>query len=194
MPSIGALSVELAAGELDICNSPAFEGCSEDSNVTASGRPAPSRFSAPTNSVLATLGLPVTSSFGSGVTVALIDSGIYNSWAFAGRIKAFYDFTTGGTVSRLPFDDYGHGTHVAGLIGGLQSDPVYEGVAPSVLRRSEGPRSHGGGRTSDVIRAIEFAIANKARFGIDIINLSLGHPIFEPAATDPLVQAVEKGH
>ena len=52
--------------------------------------------------------------------------------------------------------------------------------------------SNGGGRTSDVIRAIEFAIANKNKFGIDIINLSLGHPIFEPAATDPLVQAVEK--
>ena len=33
--------------------------------------------------------------------------------------------------------------------------------------------------------------ANKARLGIDIINLSLGHPIYEPAASDPLVQAVE---
>ena len=52
--------------------------------------------------------------------------------------------------------------------------------------------AEGRGRTSDVIRAIEFAIANRRRFGIDIINLSLGHPIFEPAATDPLVQAVEK--
>ena len=41
---------------------------------------------------------------------------------------------------------------------------------------------NGGGRTSDVIRAIEFAIANKNLFGIGIINLSLGHPIFEPAA------------
>jgi hypothetical protein len=45
--------------------------------------------------------------------------------------------------------------------------------------------------TSDVISAIEFATANKGRLGIDVINLSLGHPIFEPAATDPLVQAVE---
>ena len=52
--------------------------------------------------------------------------------------------------------------------------------------------AEGRGRTSDVIRAIEFAIANRRRFGIDIINLSLGHPIFEPAATDPLVQAVER--
>ena len=50
----------------------------------------------------------------------------------------------------------------------------------------------GAGKTSNVIRAIEFAIANKKLFKIDIINLSLGHPIFEPAANDPLVQAVEK--
>jgi serine protease AprX len=42
-----------------------------------------------------------------------------------------------------------------------------------------------------VINAINFAVANKARLKIDIINLSLGHPIYEPAATDPLVQAVE---
>jgi len=32
---------------------------------------------------------------------------------------------------------------------------------------------------------------NRASFGIDVINLSLGHPISEPQATDPLVQAVE---
>ena len=145
--------------------------------------------------MLGTLGLTPSASFGYGVTVALIDSGIYPSSAFDGRIKAFYDFTGGTTIAKNPFDDYGHGTHVAGLIGGLQgaSEIEYEGVAPSVqfvglkvLDRT------GGGRTSDVIRAIEFAIANKHNFGIDIINLSLGHPIFEPAATDPLVQAVEK--
>ena len=41
------------------------------------------------------------------------------------------------------------------------------------------------------MRAIEFAIANKDLLGINVLNLSLGHPIYEPAATDPLVQAVE---
>ena len=40
------------------------------------------------------------------------------------------------------------------------------------------------------MRAIEFAIARKIA-GIDALNLSLGHPIHEPAASDPLVQAVE---
>jgi serine protease AprX len=34
-------------------------------------------------------------------------------------------------------------------------------------------------------------IANRARFGIRVVNLSLGHPIYESAKTDPLVLAVE---
>ncbi len=49
----------------------------------------------------------------------------------------------------------------------------------------------GSGSTSHVINAIQWAVANRTTYGIDVINLSLGHPIFEPAATDPLVQAVE---
>ena len=97
-------------------------------------------------------------------------------------------------MAAAPSDGYGHGTHVAGLIAGNG-----ESVARSVPRRRsegapdrlEGARRNGAGTTSDVISAIEFATANKDRLGIDIINLSLGHPIYEPAATDPLVQAVE---
>ena len=50
----------------------------------------------------------------------------------------------------------------------------------------------GNGTTSDVINAVAFATANKAALGIDVINLSLGHPIYESVATDPLVQAVEE--
>src|SRR5256885_6132994 len=53
---------------------------------------------------------------GAGVGVALIDSGIEPSADFSGRIAAFYDFTRGG-IAATPYDDYGHGTHVAGLIG-----------------------------------------------------------------------------
>ena len=50
----------------------------------------------------------------------------------------------------------------------------------------------GQGRTSDVIRALEFVVANKAKLNAQIINLSLGHPIYAPAIDDPLVQAVQK--
>ena len=43
-----------------------------------------------------------------------------------------------------------------------------------------------------VSAGIDFAVANKNLWWLDVINLSLGHPILEPAATDPLVQAVER--
>jgi serine protease AprX len=112
------------------------------------------------------------------------------------RIKAFRDFTGGaGAVQAWPTDGYGHGTHVASIIGGtgeLSTNLQYQGIAPNVnligLRVLD---SSGAGLTSNVIAAIEWAVANKAQYGIRIINLSLGHPIYEPAAQDPLVQAVE---
>jgi serine protease AprX len=121
------------------------------------------------------------------VGVAIIDSGIQPGPDFGSRITAFYDFTHGDIRPATPSDEYGHGTHVAGLAGG-----TYVGIAPSArligLKVLDG---QGQGTTDNVIRAIEFAIANKNVLNIDVINLSLGHPIFEAAATDPLVQAVE---
>ena len=143
----------------------------------------------------ATLGLQ-ESWTGKGVTVAVIDSGLEMSSEFQGRVKAFYDFTNGKAQSTSPFDDYGHGTHVAGTIAGngaLSTNKTYHGLAVNVqlvvLKVLDGT---GAGYTSDVVRAIDFAVANKSKFGIDVINLSLGHPIYEPASTDPLVQAVER--
>ena len=143
-----------------------------------------------------TLGVDSTSWTGRGVGVAVIDSGLEMSAEFQNRVTAFYDFTNGGFAAKSPFDDYGHGTHVAGIIGGsgaLSYNYAYHGLAPKVkfvvlkvLDRT------GAGFTSDVIRAIDFAVVNRSSLGVDVINLSLGHPIFEPAESDPLVQAVER--
>jgi serine protease AprX len=132
---------------------------------------------------------------GSSLTVAVIDSGLDSSIDFSSRIVGFYDFVAGkGGVATVPFDEYGHGTHVAGLIGasGASSNGKYAGVAPGI--RMLGLRvldKKGSGKTSEVISALEFVLANKDRFNIRVVNLSLGHPIYESAATDPLVQAVE---
>lgn len=140
-----------------------------------------------------TLGLPTSTPGGAGVGIAVIDSGIEAGADFDDRIVAFYDFTQGGRVES-PSDDYGHGTHVAGLIAGdgSLSSRRYRGVAyKSRLIGLKVLDGTGAGYASDVISAIEFVTANKQQLGVDVINLSLGHPILEPAATDPLVQAVE---
>ena len=63
----------------------------------------------------------------------IIDSGIRASSDFNGRIVAFYDYVKAGGALAAAYDDYGHGTHVAGLIassGALASQ--YLGVAPGV--------------------------------------------------------------
>jgi serine protease AprX len=143
--------------------------------------------------LFSTLGVRSASTFTlSGSTVpsigvAVIDSGIAPGLDFGTRITAFYDFTYGDIRVATPSDRYGHGTHVAGLAAG-----GYVGVAPAArLIGLKVLNAQGQGTTDQVIRAIEFAIANKHVLKIDILNLSLGHPIYESAATDPLVQAVE---
>ena len=146
------------------------------------------------NQLRATLGLRSTSPQGGSVGVAIIDSGIAPSPEFDNRIAAFYDFTRGG-VPAAPIDDFGHGTHVAGLIGGngSLSGGQYQGVAPSArligLKVLDGK---GAGYASDVISALEFAIDHKVELGIDVINMSLGHLPLESTATDPMVLAVEQ--
>jgi serine protease AprX len=132
--------------------------------------------------------------WGADVGIAIIDSGISPSPDLEGRIAAFYDFTQGG-VAAPPSDEYGHGTHIAGLIAGTGKLSDYNYVGVALGARLIGLKvldSEGQGYTSDVLAAIDFAVANRERLRIDVINLSLGHPIFEPAATDPLVQAVER--
>ena len=130
---------------------------------------------------------PAAAAGGFGIGVAVIDSGIEPGPDFGNRITAFYDFTNGNIRAAAPGDEYGHGTHIAGLIGS-----EFVGIAPySRLIGLKVLDNRGRGTTENVVRAIEFAIANRELLGIDVLNLSIGHPIYEPAATDPLVQAVE---
>ncbi len=139
---------------------------------------------------------------GSGVTIAIIDSGLAPSGDFptfptAANSGRFIDFTTvdakGKPVATFPapYDDLGHGTHVAGLIAstGATTHYMFQGIAPNanlvVLKVLD---SHGASTTSRVIAAIEYVVTNHLA---NVINLSLGHPITTPAKFDPLVQAVE---
>jgi serine protease AprX len=136
---------------------------------------------------------------GTGVGIAIVDSGIYPSADFAGRVKGFYDYTKLDRFHQptqpAPYDDLGHGTHIAGLIGSSGAGPSYmfQGVAPNAnLVVFKVLDKKGAGSTSTVIAAIEYIIAHRKALGIQIINLSLGKPITAPAKFDPLVQAVEQ--
>ena len=132
---------------------------------------------------------------GRGLSVAVIDSGVEpHADLPLSRIRKFVDFVNGRS---MPYDDFGHGTHVAGLVAGsgaasaLLEDP-FVGAAPEVdIVALKVLDAEGAGKTSDVIAALEWVANHHATYNIRIVNLSLGHPVYEPAASDPLVQAAE---
>jgi serine protease AprX len=136
---------------------------------------------------------------GTSIGIAIVDSGIYPGADFTGRIRGFYDFTKLDRFRQptqpAPYDDLGHGTHIAGLIASSGAAPGYmfQGVAPNAnLLVFKVLDKNGAGSTSSVIAAIEYIISHRKALGVQIINLSLGKPITAPAKFDPLVQAVEQ--
>jgi serine protease AprX len=148
-----------------------------------------------TSGLLGLLGTPGYN--GSGINVAVIDSGIAPHSAIGNRVVARVNFVSSepGVVG----DPFGHGTHVAGMIGGNGAAAKYVtsaytgGSAPGikfvdvrVLGRT------GVGYTSEVIAGIDWAISNRSKYNIRVINLSLGHPVAESSTTDPLCRAVER--
>src|SRR6266576_1879579 len=139
---------------------------------------------------------------GTGVGIAIIDSGIASKHDLTGpngvtsRVIYSENFATGQTNAS---DAYGHGTHVAGIAGssgrdssGLGFTRTFKGVAPNVnLINLRVLDQNGAGFEADVIAAIQRAIDLKNVYNIRVINLSLGHPVFESYTLDPLCQAVE---
>ena len=118
---------------------------------------------------------------GAGIGVAVIDSGItswhadlMSTYTNQLRVAKFVDFVNG---QLYPYDDFGHGTHVSGIIAGNghDSNGAYQGVAPQAkivsLKVLDG---QGHGVISDVIAALDYAVANKAAYNIRVINLSVG--------------------
>jgi serine protease AprX len=144
------------------------------------------------------LGLLSTSGYnGTGIGVAVVDSGIAPHSALDSRVVARVNLVSWEASSSG--DLYGHGTHVAGIIGGNTSAAKHVttafagGSAPGVkLIDVRVLGATGVGYTSDVIAGIDWAVANRFRYGIRVINLSLGHAVSEPAAIDPLCQAVAR--
>lgn len=129
---------------------------------------------------------------GKDVTIAVIDTGIHPHGDFEGKIIGFKDFVNG---FQEPYDDQGHGTHVAGDAAGTgaMSEGRFKGSAPDAkLVGIKSLDKHGAGRFSDIIKGIQWTIQNKDKYDIKILNMSLGGPAFQSYKDDPISQAAAK--
>ena len=135
---------------------------------------------------------------GESVTVAVVDTGLSPhpgllnkvNGVTLNRLAAWVDFVED---SKSPRDPNGHGTHIAGIIGNAQQGPdgEWNGVAPGV--RLVGVRvlnEDGYSNYEKVIQGIQWVVANKDAYNIQIMNLSLVSEAELPYWADPLNLAV----
>ena len=129
---------------------------------------------------------------GKGIGVCILDTGIYEHIDFTGRIWAFYDFLA---FKRRPYDDNGHGTHVAGLVAGdgTASMGKYRGAAPGcgiialkVLDR------YGTGSQDDVLQALRWIRENRQQYRIRVVNISVGTTCNSKRNHARLLESVEQ--
>lgn len=112
--------------------------------------------------------------FGEGVRIAVLDTGACQHIELKNRIVYFRDLVH---HKEYPYDDNGHGTHVAGILcaTGRGNSMKLSGMAPKAeLIIFKVLDSRGNGRTEDVIRALEWIKANFIQYRIRLINFSMG--------------------
>lgn len=129
---------------------------------------------------------------GQGVTAAILDTGIIRHPDFGSRIVEFKDMVN---KKKEIYDDSGHGTHVAGILGGSgkMSGGIYAGIAPKVqfvivkvLDKA------GNGNVSMVLEGIEWILELAKTQKIQVVNISVGtHPGLEQGEEQKLLKGVE---
>ncbi|MGN0343132.1 MAG: S8 family peptidase [Roseburia sp.] len=111
---------------------------------------------------------------GSGITVAVMDTGVGNHIDLQNRIIGFSDCMNGRTQS---YDDNGHGTHIAGILGGsgFAGKGRYRGMAPGcrllIIKTLD---KRGNGTAQLFVRALDWVLKNRERYEIRVLNISVG--------------------
>src|SRR5262249_37356356 len=134
---------------------------------------------------------------GSGISIAVIDSGIdsdhrvFRNDSAVGRTMVSVDFTGEHRTD----DPYGHGTFVASLIAGsgVLYNGKYAGIAPGArLINLRALNSQGVGTVSNVMAALNWVLANEYRYNIRVVNLSIGTAAIQSFVNSPLCRSVRR--
>ncbi len=134
---------------------------------------------------------------GQNVRVAVIDSGVNpqnDLYTIMGRNRIVDAVAFNDDYNKSVFDGYGHGNHIAGIIGGggAFSNDKYVGVAPmSDIVNVKVSNDDGGARVSNVIAGMAWVLLNKTRLNIRVVNISLNTDVVESYHTSPLAAAAE---
>jgi serine protease AprX len=141
----------------------------------------------------AAIGLPrVRDTYdGSGVSVAMVDTGVASVPDLNARVAERVDFTS----ERDGIDRFGHGTHMAGVIAGdgTASAGARTGTAPGVALVSvKVAGADGSTDVSTVLAGLQWVASNEQRLHIRVLNLSFGTDSTQSSAVDPLNYAVEQ--
>ena len=188
---IGAVAIDITAGKLaSLAKQPGLT-ITPDSSVHLTGTISSDQMW-PYESGVAKLWGTATSPAPQAPTIAIVDSGIEANRAdFGNGSRVVGNITMTGSAANTPGDGRGHGTFVAGIAAG--SADHYAGAAPNAgILSIDVMDDSGTARTSDVIAACGFILANKAKYNIRVANFSLHSAAFNHFYNDPLDLAVEK--
>jgi subtilisin family serine protease len=157
------------------------------------------------NSVAGVDALHLQGITGKGVTVAVVDSGLWEHEALkldtkgGNRLVARYDALT-DTVGSEVIDESGHGTHMTSImVNSAQTTQngrptgTFKGVAPdaSVVAVKVLDRE-GLAHVLEIVRAIQWVVDNREKYSIRVLNLSFAQTPRWPYWEDPVDQAVMK--
>jgi serine protease AprX len=200
---INAISVEMPAGRvIELAANPAVKWVSPDAAVKSSACTQCVDTTKLANAYIAAIHADVvwnTAPYiqGKAIGVAVIDSGVNPNgdlYTTMGVNRQVADIRFNSDFNQSVYDGYGHGTHVASIVGGdgSESSGQYIGVAPMAnIINVKVSNDDGSAAMADIVRGLQWVLENKAKYNIRVVNLSLNSTVAESYQTSPLDAAVE---
>ncbi len=128
---------------------------------------------------------------GEGAKIAVLDTGVDAGHPdLAGRIEGWAEFDAKGRLvaDSTPYDDEGHGTHVAGTIAGGNTSGQWIGVAPEAKLFCAKVLGPAGGTDAQIQAGMTWALEQE----VDAISMSLGGLILGPEMPGTYTEAISK--